>query len=124
LELLLRDEARVSWVDESLAHASTAYLADHLRLTGEYAALRQRAEEKERLLAPLGFSSRDVQAPAGVDDAHLWHWYFIDWLHEAAVPDDIKNHAEQAGFRDEASLRRAVLGEYLAAKLASAPPRS
>ncbi len=110
----LRDEARVSWVDEGLAHASVAQLTDHLRLTGEYAPLRQRAAEKVETLAHRGVADAALVLPANVDEPALWRWYFTQWLRRAEVPPDLAGYARRVGFADGASLYRAVLREYLA----------
>jgi hypothetical protein len=111
---LLGDEVRVTWVDEGLAHASVAHLTDHLRLTGEYAPLRQRADEKEETLAARGVSDATLVLPANVDEPTLWRWYFTEWLRHDDVPSDLAGYARKVGFQDGPSLYRAVLREYLA----------
>jgi AraC-like DNA-binding protein len=114
LEEFLRDEARVAWVDQGLAHTSVAHLADLLRLTGDYAVLQQRVEEKERALSRQGAGNATLLLPPKLDEAGLWHWYFVDWLGGGNVPRDIADYATKVGFQDVPTLRRAVLREYLA----------
>jgi hypothetical protein len=121
LDRFLRDEARVRWVDESLSHASAVHLADHLRLTGEYASLRRRADEKDQALAARGIGRAGVLLPVDPGDQALWRWYFVEWLRRGAVPDDVDRYASQVGFPDLTSFRGAVLREYLAR--APGPPR-
>lgn len=111
---LLSDEARVTWVDEGLAHASVAHLTDHLRLTGEYAPLRRRVDEKEETLSRRGVVDAALVLPANVDEPALWRWYFTEWLRHDDIPSDLAGYARGVGFQDGASLYRAVLREYLA----------
>lgn len=121
LERLLRDEARVRWVDGALAEASIGHIADHLRLTGEYSSLRERVTYKEQILSTLGVSAADPVAPSAVDDQALWRWYFLVWMGKDKVPDDVESYALASGFPDSACLRRAVLCEYLVAMFERLP---
>lgn len=85
------------------------HLADHLRLTGDYGSLLERARDKERVLAEAGLS---VPRPedAGITEDMLWRWYFEE-RQGRLVPESLHRAAREGGFADVDTMRRAALRE-------------
>ncbi|NTX00694.1 TfuA-like protein [Myxococcus sp. CA040A] len=113
---LLRDESHVRWVETLFEPDVLRHLADHLRLTGEYGALVQRARDKEQVLTEAGLSAPRLE-DAGITEGALWAWYFEE--HQGRmVPSPIQQAARDEGFPDVDSMRRAALRElcYVLAK--------
>ncbi|WP_437288943.1 TfuA-like protein [Sorangium sp. So ce406] len=106
---LLRDEALVQRVEILFEQEIVRRLPDHLRVSGEYAALVSRALEKRKLLSSRGLEE-PVQADSGLTSDELLRWYFVERL-GCSMPDDIEDWARGAGFADSDDLRRAVLRE-------------
>ncbi|WP_326522513.1 TfuA-like protein [Archangium lipolyticum] len=108
---LLRDEADVRWVHDVLGLELERCLPDHLRVSGEYAALVARARDKLRVLG----AHEPEGAEPGMTEEALWRWYFVTHLGRP-VPDDLEHYARTAGFGEVRSLRRAVRRELLYAR--------
>lgn len=113
---LLRDESHVRWVETLLEPDVLRHLADHLRLTGEYSDLLERARDKERVLAAAGLAVPRLE-DAGITEDSLWRWYFEE-RQGRLVPDSLARAARDGGFPDVDSMRRAALRElcYVLAK--------
>jgi hypothetical protein len=111
LEQFLRDEASIGWLDQALALASEQLVLDHLRFSGDYPALRERAV---RLGAALLAPGAEPELPVGVTKANLWTWYF-DRIGRP-VPDNITAHASSLGFVDAVAFQAAVLKQFLASQ--------
>lgn len=111
-EVLDRYEAQVQWVEATFAADAARVLADHLRSTGEYAALLARARDKERVLAA---EERSGGGRLDVSDEELYRWYFEERLGRP-VPASLEGHARSAGFEDLDSLRRAASRELTYAR--------
>jgi hypothetical protein len=107
----LRDEADVRWVHGVLGLELERCLPDHLRATGEYAALMARARDKLRVLGAHELEGVE----SGMTEEALWRWYFVTHLGRP-VPDDLAHYARSAGFGEVRSLRRAVQRELLYAR--------
>jgi hypothetical protein len=120
LERLLRDESHVGWVETLLEPEVLRHLTNHLRLTGDYAGLLERARDKERVLTAAGL---EVPRPedAGITEDMVWSWYFEE-RQSQRVPASLDQAAREDGFTDAEALRRAALRElcYVLAK-AEAP---
>lgn len=112
LERFLEDESQVRWVETLFATDALRHLPDHLRATGEYGALLERARNKERVLAARGLE-RPMLADAGMTEAELWRWFFEQQLGRP-VPASLEQYARDSGFTGVDALRRAVLRERLA----------
>jgi hypothetical protein len=117
---LLRDEARIRRI-RTLAESNLERdLLDHLRVTGQYGALAERAGEKQRLLASYGLerpSLRDV----GLAESDLWRWYFEERL-GVPVPADLLTYVRSLDFRNVEAMRQAVLRELCFARLRQQRP--
>jgi hypothetical protein len=109
IERFFKDEAQVRWVDAVFEPSALRLLPDHLRATGQYGALVARAVDKQRVLAAHGLATADL-ADLEVTEEALFLWYFEEHL-QRSIPPDLASYAEEAGFGDETSLRRAVLRE-------------
>ncbi|MCP3058062.1 hypothetical protein LXT21_04640 [Myxococcus sp. K38C18041901] len=106
---LLRDESHVRWVEALMEPEVLRHLADHLRLTGEYAVLLERARDKEQVLETAGLSRPRLE-DAGITEGALWAWYFEE-NQGRMVPVQMEQAARDEGFADVASMRRAALRE-------------
>src|SRR5205823_2186735 len=84
-------------------------LLDHLRITGQYAALARRAGEKQRVLAAQGLEAPRL-SDVGMTQEELWRWYFDERLRHL-IPADLAAYARACDFADEAALEQAVLCE-------------
>ncbi|MCP3144104.1 TfuA-like protein [Pyxidicoccus xibeiensis] len=113
---LLLDESHVRWVETLLEPDVLRHLADHLRLTGEYGALLERARDKQQVLAEAGLATPRPE-DAGITEDMLWRWYFEE-RQGRLVPDALGRAAREGGFADVDSMRRAALRElcYVLAK--------
>jgi hypothetical protein len=104
---IFEDEARVRWASAKLEPACDAYLADTLRVRGEYGALAEKVDAKARVLGafgPRGPSLDDLAAT----ETELWRWYFCDRLGRS-VPSDLHLFARGAGFAGVDEMRAAAL---------------
>jgi len=121
LSRLLRDESHVRWVETLFAPDVLRHLADHLRLTGEYAELVRRARDKEQVLAAVGLSAPRLE-DAGITEPALWAWYFEEH-HGRLVPPDLDRAALDHGFSSLDAMRRAALREltYVLARAGQRP---
>jgi len=88
--------------------ASESFL-DHLRLSGRYAALRARADDKARRLREAGAAEPTLQS-LGITVEELSRWYF-NRLGPFVSPD-LARHAKDFGFEDQSELLDAMLREY------------
>jgi hypothetical protein len=107
---LLGDEAQVRRIEVLLDQEVIRNLPDHLRVTGEYAALVARAKDKRDLLASRGLEDPSLE-DAGITADDLFRWYFEERLGTPA-PEAVEVWARSAGFSDADELRRAVLREH------------
>jgi len=94
----------------SLPPASSRGSADHLRVTGEYLPLLNRAKEKQKKLLQLGLEEPDL-AYAGLERERLFAWYFQERI-SVDKPENIRGYAEELGCSED-DLLRMVLREYL-----------
>jgi hypothetical protein len=108
-EDLLREEALLGWVRNLVGDDALHRLADHLRISGDYARLRGRSEDKQRALESWGLTNPGLE-DVGLDEPGLLAWYFGHL--GRAVPPDLDAYARDAGFADAHGFRRAVLREY------------
>lgn len=103
-ERLMSEETRLDKLASALGAAATRFALDDLRLSGGYATLAARADEKERSLEERG-SDRTSELAALI-------WYFEDRLGRE-IPGDLEAYARSTGFADAASFRRAVWHEHV-----------
>jgi hypothetical protein len=115
---LLGDEAQVRRIEVLLDQDVMRQLPDHLRVTGEYAALVARARDKRDLLASRGIEDPSLE-DAGIAADDLFRWYFTERL-GIPIPEALEAWARSAGFSDADELRRVVLREHCYLRLKSA----
>jgi hypothetical protein len=108
---LLSEQASIHWVETMFQPDLIKHLVNHLRMTGAYGALFRRAQDKHRLLSARGLEEPGLE-DAGIDEDHLWRWYFETCVARPR-PDDIERYAQDAGYQNRAELRRSALREYL-----------
>lgn len=103
-------EARLSWARPIKEQIARHHLVDHLRVTGQYGQLLERATEKARVLRELGLVTPSL-ADVRMSEEELWHWYFRT-IRGTEVPLDLDGFALRCGFREgKEQLRAAVLRE-------------
>ncbi len=107
---LMKDEALLEWVRDSTELDTAALLPDHLRVTGHYARLLDRAREKQHILESEGLQYQS-SLDAGLSEEELVRWYFEEHLRRP-VPTDLAGYCRLTGFADEKGFQRAILGEY------------
>ncbi len=112
LERFFRDEARLRWMEENLREQIATLVADHLRASGEYTALRERVARKDEALSATNAEATFVAPQTNLDDASVWAWYFRE-RRQSDVPGDLTTHAQGLGFADLPAFRQAVFREYL-----------
>ena len=106
-DLLLEDEARLNALQDMTASLVERYIVDHLRITGKYAQLAERARDKADALA-----SRAMVQPE-LDDLTAFElvvWYFEQRLGRD-IPDDIDEYAVRLGFANAEAFHRALWHE-------------
>jgi hypothetical protein len=107
---LVEDQAFLRRATSLICHDSDQYMIDHLRVTGEYLPLLNRAKEKQKKLLDMGLEEPDLSY-AGLDRERLFAWYFQEVL-SADNPEDIRGYAAKLGCSEDDFLRM-VLREYL-----------
>jgi len=117
LAMLLDDEARVDWIRGLAAADASGYFLDHLRASGDYARLAERAQSKQRWLSAHGLEDPSF-TDVGLDARALFEWYFEDRLGRP-VPADLDRHSRELGLKDRAALERHVAREYCYSKRAA-----
>lgn len=110
LATLVDDEARIGWINAVAALDAGGYILDHLRVTGDYSRLAERARAKQRALASRGLEDASP-SDAGIDGQALLKWHFETRLGRA-VPDDIDGHCRELGLSGRQALERALAREY------------
>lgn len=108
---LLAETMLLSAVDALSALEALHHLPDVLRLNGSYADLLRRARQKAAWLAAHGLETPSL-ADAGLTEAALWEWYFVELGKLTGIPSDINAAARALGLGDAADLRRTLLREY------------
>jgi hypothetical protein len=106
---LVEDEAFLRQATSLIGQNSSQYMPDHLRVTGEYLPLLNRAKEKQKKLLQLGLEEPDL-AYAGLERERLVAWYFQEHL-SVDKPEDIGDYADELGCSEDDFLRM-VLREY------------
>jgi len=107
---IMEEEALLHQVGMRLGPATVARLPDHLRVTGAYLGLMQRARDKQRTLELHGLQNPSL-ADVGLSEEELVRWYFEEGM-QRPLPPDLADYARTMGFADESAFRRAVLREW------------
>lgn len=110
LAALLEGEGRVGWIKSLAAFDAKGYFLDHLRVSGDYPRLVERAREKQAVLGAHGMQDPTL-ADAGLEARELVRWYFEDRL-ARPVPADLAAFYGGLGFDGRAAFERALLREF------------
>lgn len=110
LERLLRREAAMEAARREGGSALAASLAEHLRLTGQFAPLLARARAKQQALA-----GRPQMPPAGPVSSAALDWYFSTRLGELP-PRSTADWARTQGWPSNQVFTQAVWRDYLFAE--------
>ena len=103
-DTLMKNEAKLGWVNNMYAQNLQLEMLECLRLSGEYAVYQARSREKQQ-------SMRNC-AKQALSDEDLWYWYFTVCLNRK-VPRNLNKFAHHSGFDSIAELRDAVFKEYV-----------
>jgi hypothetical protein len=109
LERLLRREAALDAAAQQGGPELHAAMLEHLRLTGQFSKLLERARAKAEL------AGRDAAPPAGPTSAAVLDWYFARRLGEP-LPRSIAAWAREQGWASEKVFTQAVWRDYLFAE--------
>ena len=105
LEQALENEQRCKTVIDKLGNIESRVLLNELRLQGDYAELKKRAQaRREADLSPL--AGVDIKPP------QLLAWYFESQLGES-IPADLDEYLSETGFRDRDEFYRLLQRHYL-----------
>lgn len=108
-EQMIEGEARLAAIE---ADADLGrHMLDELRLGDVYGELARRARRKRDLLQSLGTSNPEP-CHTGLNALELRRWFFEMRLGRA-MPADIKDFLEEAGYPDKESFDRAIAREYI-----------
>ena len=110
LERLLRREATLDAAAQQGGPDLHIAMLEHLRLTGQFSKLLERARAKQTVLA-----GRDAAPPAGPAAAAVLDWYFARRLGEP-LPRSIAAWAREQGWASEKVFTQAVWRDYLFAE--------
>ncbi len=110
LAALLADEGRLAWIKSLAAFDANGYFLDHLRVSGDYPRLVERARKKLALLSEQAMEDPTL-ADAGLEARELIRWHFEDRL-ERPVPADLAAYCDALGFGSRAAFQRALLREF------------
>ena len=109
LTRFFEDQARASWAEPLSESLGRSQLVSHLRATGQYGSVVERAERKAQHLHAMGLASPSL-LDVGVSEEELWRWYFGVRLGRE-LPSDLDAFARAAGFEGVEALRHAALRE-------------
>jgi hypothetical protein len=110
LRHLVEDEARVSAVRANAEMLVMGVFLDHLRVTGDYPRIVERAVHKRRTLEAQGLLNTSPD-DLGVSFEQVVEWYFTE-AHRREVPADLSEYAKSSGFRSLPAFKRALLREW------------
>jgi hypothetical protein len=109
LERLRRREAALNTAAQQGGPELHVAMLEHLRLTGQFSKLLERARAKAEL------AGRDAAPPAGPTSAAVLDWYFARRLGEP-LPRSIAAWAREQGWASEKVFTQAVWRDYLFAE--------
>jgi len=92
-------------IDDFRDHLNSALL-DWLKLSGRYASLRKRAENKQKILEELGHQLPDDAKPG------LLRWFFEERL-SAPIPNNLNTALGRAGFDGSDHFYRIIFDEWV-----------
>ncbi len=110
LAALLEDEGRVGWIKSLAAFDANGYFLDHLRVSGDYPRLVERARQKLAVLNAQAIEDATL-ADTGLKARELLRWYFEDRL-ARPVPDDLAAYCDALGFGSRAAFQQALAREF------------
>ena len=107
----LADNLLVKQVVASQSEAIDRHLIALLQMSGQYQALRQRAEDKDGVIAAADIAGSEFDR-IGVLPMQLAGWYFQDRLKQT-MPENLAQHARAHGFGDLDAFITCLAREYL-----------
>ncbi len=107
---LMEEEAQVRWVETVVRKEAMTRLPDLLRVTGDYARLAARAQDKQRVLETAWLQNPSLES-VGLTYDELLRWYFTERLGRP-VPADVASYAAAIGFPEEGAFRIALVREF------------
>jgi hypothetical protein len=107
---LLGDEARIRHIQALVEDDVARHIPDHLRISGQYQHLSERARHKEQILSSRGLAIPSLSAVETSED-ELWRWYFENQL-GMDMPISIEQYALDFHFFSIDAFRQAVLREF------------
>ncbi len=110
-EALMADEVRIEAATGFAGAALGESLIAQLRLSGDYAELRERARDKHDVLARSG-SPRPGAGDTGLAPIELLAWYFGQRLGRS-LPEDLDSYVRELGLESRAEFYRILAREYL-----------
>ncbi|HLJ68089.1 MAG TPA: YcaO-like family protein [Chloroflexota bacterium] len=119
LRQVLANQGAVRRAAVALEHGLLEPMVETLQLSGEYAMLKRRAQDKQEKLDSAGLS-RIGPGAVGTSTPELLEWYFKERL-SAPVPRDLASYARLLGFMEPRELVTAILREYCYVKVVSPP---
>lgn len=111
IERLMTEEARLEAFTPLIEPALERPLLDHLRVSGTYSHLVDRARHKQAALTALGLSDPEP-ADLGLTPIALAHWYFEERRGQA-IPDNLDEFSRTIGLADRTVFYRLLTREYL-----------
>jgi hypothetical protein len=112
---LMQEQASVRRVRRERHAGMGPHLEDHLKVQGLFGRLSGRARQKQAALSSRGLDNPGL-SQAGVTADELWRWFFEERTGDPR-PDDLAEHAREAGYRSEEEMQRAALRELLFQRL-------
>jgi hypothetical protein len=108
---LLEEEVRMAAIGNAAASALDHDLLNHLRLSGDYPGLVERARAKQAYLASRGLETPSAK-DLGLTPLELRHWFF-EQRRQHSLPDDMEQASRDQGFATLEAFDLALAAEYL-----------
>lgn len=107
-ERLMKDEARLHKLESLLAPQLEQQILDHLRASGDYVRLSNRAREKQQALASETHRNQQLDELTAI---RLTAWFFEQRLGHG-IPANLDGYAASLGFASTQAFYRTLLAEY------------
>lgn len=107
---LVREELLLDRATRGLRAPMMLHMFNHLRATGAFEELAERAVRKDQALQATGFADASL-VEAAVEESELFEWYFSDQLCQPEI-GSVSHHSPRVGFATVDDFRRAVFREF------------